>query len=375
MRKKLFNVAMAVVVATFFCLLMVSCEQKTDTAEIGTLKTQIAELEKKVAELEKALADCEGKAAAEPTELTYSIFLPPAHGQTKAAVAWAAEIEKRTNGAVKITPFPGGTLTKGNQCYDGVVNGISDIGMSVFAYSRGRFPVMEAVDLPMGYADGIVATRAANKYYQATMPKELSDVKVLYLHAHGPGLLHTKKPVNTMEDLNKMKIRCTGFSAKVVEALGGVPVAMGQSGAYEALQKGVVEGTFGPIEVLKGWKQAEVIKSTTDCRDVGYTTAFFVVMNLEKWNALPADVQKVFAEVSNEWIEVHGKAWNDVDEAGREFTLSRGNQIIELSAEESKRWVEASRPVIDAYIEAAGANGIPARENVELLKKAIQDSK
>ena len=141
-------------------------------------------------------------ATAGPTELTYSIFLPPSHGQTKAAVNWAAEIEKRTNGAVKITPFPGGTLTKGNQCYDGVVNGISDIGMSVFAYSRGRFPVMEAVDLPMGYPDGIVATRAANKYYQATMPKELSDVKVLYLHAHGPGLLHTKKPVKTIEDLN-----------------------------------------------------------------------------------------------------------------------------------------------------------------------------
>lgn len=314
-------------------------------------------------------------ATAGPTELTYSIFLPPTHGQTEAAVAWAKEIEKRTDGAVKITAFPGGTLTKGNQCYDGVVNGISDIGMSVFAYSRGRFPVMEAADLPMGYPDGIVATRAVNKYYQALKPKELSDVKVLYLHAHGPGLLHTKKPVKTMEDMSKMKIRCTGFSAKVVEALGGVPVAMGQGGAYEALQKGVVEGTFGPIEVLKGWKQAEVIKSTTDCRDVGYTTGFFVVMNLKKWDALTPELQKVFDDVSNEWIDVHGKAWNAVDEAGREYTLSKGNQIIELSAEESKRWVDAAKPVIDDYITAAGANGIPAKENVELLKEAIQSSK
>ncbi len=314
-------------------------------------------------------------AAAGPTELTYSIFLPPTHGQTEAGVAWAKEIEKRTDGAVKITVFPGGTLTKGNQCYDGVVNGISDIGMSVFAYSRGRFPVMEAADLPMGYPDGIVATRAVNKYYQALMPAELADVKVLYLHAHGPGLLHTKTPVKFLEDMSKMKIRCTGFSAKVVEALGGVPVAMGQGEAYEALQKGVVEGTFGPIEVLKGWKQAEVIKSTTDCRDVGYTTAFFVVMNLKKWNALSPEIQKVFDDISSEWIDVHGEAWNAVDAAGREYTLSKGNQIIELSAEESKRWVDAAKPVIDDYIQTAGANGIPAKENVELLTEAIQSSK
>jgi len=68
----------------------------------------------------------------------------------------------------------------------------------------------------------------------------------------------------------------------VAKALGGVPVAMGQGGAYEALQKGAVEGTLSPIEVLKGWKQAEVIKYTTECFSVGYTTGFYVVMNKKK---------------------------------------------------------------------------------------------
>ena len=208
-------------------------------------------------------------AAAPTIKLTYSIFFPPSHGQCQAAVAWAEEIGKRTDGQVKIEVFPAGTLTKAKQCYDGVVNGISDIGMSVFAYTRGRFPVMEALDLPLGYPSGLVATRAANAFYSQYQPKELAQVKLLYLHAHGPGLLHTKKPVKTMYDLQGMKIRSTGLSAKIVEKLGGVPVAMPQPSTYEALQKGVVEGTFGPIEVLKGWKQGEVIKSTTDCRSVG----------------------------------------------------------------------------------------------------------
>jgi TRAP-type C4-dicarboxylate transport system substrate-binding protein len=306
------------------------------------------------------------KAEAAPIKLTFSIFFPPTHGQAKAAIDFAKEVEKRTNGKVEITTFPGGTLTNAPQCYDGVVKGISDMGNSCFAYTRGRFPVMAAVDLPMGYKNGVVASHVANDFAKSVNPKELQDVKVLYIHAHGPGILHTKSPVKNLEDLKGLKIRATGLSAKVVEALGGVPVAMPQGDTYEALQKGVVEGTFGPIEVLKGWKQGEVIKYTTECYSVGYTTAMFVVMNLKKWNALPADVKKVIDAVSAEWVDVHGKAWVSTDTAGREFTLSLGNKIIPLSDEESARWRKAVEPVINDYI-AKTPNGDSYVKKVEEL--------
>jgi len=171
-----------------------------------------------------------GAPAAEtaPIKLTFSIFFPPTHGQTKAAMDWAKEIETLTDNKVQITVFPGGTLTKAPQCYSGVVNGISDLGFSLFAYTRGRFPVMAAVDLPMGYPDGKTASKVAQEFAKTFKPEELNDVKVLYLHAHGPGLLHTKKPVRKLEDLKGMKIRATGLSAKVVQALGGVPVAISE---------------------------------------------------------------------------------------------------------------------------------------------------
>ena len=310
-------------------------------------------------------------AAAAPVELTYSIFFPAAHGQCQAALEWAKEIETRTGGEVKITPFPGGTLTKAPQVYDGVVQGISDIGMSVFAYTRGRFPVMEAVDLPMGYRSGLQATRVVNRFHDALRPAELDDVKVLYLHAHGPGLLHTQKPVHTLEDLRSLKIRSTGLSAKVVEALGAVPVARPQGETYESLQKGVVEGTFGPIEVLKGWRQAEVIKSTTDCSVVGYTTAMFVVMNPAKWNALSDAHKAVFDAVSAEWVDVHGRRWDEVDAEGRAYTLSLGNQIVALDAAEAARWREAVQPMIDDYAKAATDKGFDGDKIVATLKGAI----
>jgi TRAP-type C4-dicarboxylate transport system substrate-binding protein len=304
-------------------------------------------------------------------ELSYANFFPPTHIQGKLGDEWGKEIEKRTNGKVKVTYYPGGALLKGPQVYDGVLKGITDVGMSVFAYSRGVFPSMEALDLPLGFPTGYAATITANDFYNKFKPKELNKVKVMYLHAHGPGLLHSKKAVYKLEDMKGLKVRSTGFCAKVVAALGGVPVAMGQGGTYEALQKGVVDATFSPMEVLKGWKQAEVIKFTTECYSIGYTSGMYVIMNLDKWNSLPKDVQKVIEAINKEWIAKHGRAWDASDKAGREFTLEMGNKIIPLSPEESARWAKAASPVIESYIKDASAKGLPARQYVEFLKQEI----
>jgi TRAP-type transport system periplasmic protein len=307
----------------------------------------------------------------EVIELNYSIFFPPTHAHSKAAEAWAREIESRSDNMVKINIYPGGTLTGAGECYDGVVSGISDIGMSVFAYTRGRFPVMEALDLPMGYPTGKVATRVANDFYNELQPKELDDVELLYLHAHGPGLLHTKRPVEKLEDLRGMQIRSTGLSAKMVSALGATPVAMPQGDTYEALHKGVVEGTFAPIEALKGWRQAEVISSTTDCKEIGYTTAMFVVMNKNRFNRMPEDIQSIFTDVSEEWIEEHGRIWDVADEEGLAYTFELGNQVFELSEEENMLWKKAIESVINEYIETAESRGLQGRKNVELLRELI----
>ena len=317
---------------------------------------------------------CQSEPTAEkPIELSYSNFFPATHGNSLAAESWIAEIEKRTGGRVKIAYYPGGTLTPAPQCYDGVVKGISDIGMTALAYTRGRFPLMEGVDLPLGYTSGTVATKVANDIYQTFKPEELADTHALFFHAHGPGLLHTKTPVSSLDDLKGMKIRCTGLAAKIVEALGGTPVAMGQGETYEALQKGTVSGTFGPIEVLKGWKQGEVIKYTTDTSRIGYTTVMWVGMNQEKWDSLPGDIQEIFTEVSEEWIDVHAKVWDDADIAGREFTLSLGNEIINLSEEEAKLWVEAVETLPGEYISNMEGQNLPGRALIDEARALIEN--
>jgi TRAP-type C4-dicarboxylate transport system substrate-binding protein len=283
----------------------------------------------------------------------------------------AKEIEKRTAGRVKITVYPGGTLTKPRVAYDGVIKGISDLALGVFAYTRGRFPIMEAIDLPFGYPSGKVATRVAWEFYKRMRPAELNDVKVLTIHAHGPGILASKKDIYSLDDIKGMKIRCTGLSAKIAKALGAVPVAMPQNQAYEALQKGVVEGTFCPIEVLKGWKQAEVIDYVIETAATGYTTAMFVIMNKKKYEALPPDIRKVFDEVGEEWVEVHGKVWDDADREGRKYVIKLGKKIHRLPPDEEKKWVARVKPIIDDYVAKTEKKGLPGRKAVELIKELL----
>ncbi len=307
-----------------------------------------------------------------PVELSYSIFFPAPHKIAVLAGEWAKEIEKRTNGRVKITIFPGGTLTPADKCYDGVVKGISDIGMSALGYTRGKFPLTEVIDLPLGYKKGVGATNLINQYCKKFQPKEFDEVKVLYLHAHGPGILHSKKAVHKLEELKGIRIRSTGLSAKVVSALGATPVAMPMGETYDALQRGMAEGSMAPMESLEGWKWGEVVKFTTESFGSAYSTGFFVVMNKDKWNALPPDVRKIIEKVNAEWIEKTGKLWDEIDKSGRAFTLKLGNQIIPLPKEEDQRWGQAVRPILDDYVQNMKAKGLPGEE---ALKFCLDDLK
>jgi len=316
--------------------------------------------------------------SAKTIRMKYSVFFMPEHIHAKMAQAWAKEIEARTGGRVKITVYTAGSLTGPAQCYQGVLDGVSDLGMSAFAYTRGRFPLLEGLDLPHGYPDGVTATRIANELIEQFKPAELDNVKFLFCHAHGPGMLATRKGKNveTLEDIKnkKLKVRATGFGTATVEALGGTPVGMPQNDTYEALQRGTVDATFCPVETLKGWNQGEVVESVTDTGCIGYTTVFYVVMNKQVWENLPEDIQHIITEFNREWIIKLGVAWNEADEEGLEYiaSLNPPRNVFTLSEDEQARWRAAVQPVIEDYVKGDTPE-LPRRAFLEALQKAIAE--
>lgn len=314
--------------------------------------------------------------AADVIRLTYSGFMPPTHLQSKAEAAWCKEVEKRTKGRVVITHYPGQTLTKATQNYEGVVSGMSDIGSSVLQYTRGRFPLMDFINLPLGYTSGKVAGAIINEVFDKFKPKELDETKVLYLHAHGPGFIHVKgKAVHKMEDLKGLKIRSHGPTATMVKCLGGTPIAFPMPELYQSLQKGVVQGGLFPLESNKGWKLAEVTNEVVACYDTAYSLGFYVCMNKQKWASLPPDIQKIMTEVSQEWVYRHGQAWERGALEGIIHLLQSGNSMVGIGPEEAARWVKAVRPVIDDYLKTTKERGQPGEEVLSFVQGRLNDAR
>jgi len=303
------------------------------------------------------------KAQEKVIKLRYSNFFPPAHANSLLGDQWGKEVEKRTKGRVAITYYPGNTLAPPPQAYDAVVKGIADISYCLFAYNTGRFPLLEVIDYPLGYTSGLQATRLINAFYKKFKPKELGDVKVMYLHAHGPGLIQTKKKISKLEDINGLRIKGTGINAKIVKAYGGVPVTMPMPETYDALQKGLADGIILPIEALKGWKFGELIKCTLRNYGIAYTVGMYVVMNKDKWNSLPPDVQQIIEKLNEEYIEKQGRLWDQLDKEGLEFVKGlKGHAIVDVTKEAEAKAREKMKPILDDYVQMANAKGLPGEE-------------
>ena len=310
-------------------------------------------------------------ATAAPITLTYANFPPASTFPCVQMERWSREVEKRTNGQVKINTFPGGTLLAAKNIFDGVISGTADIGNFAMSYQPGRFPVSEAADLPLGLPSARVASLVLTDLIEKHQPKEFEKVKILTLFTCPPADFMTSKPVRTLKDLKEMELRVSGTGVDVVKNLGGIPIAMPQSETPEAIQKGIVKGIVSSMEVLKDMNYAAYCPYATDTSL--FIVSFAVVMNREKWNALPADVKKVMDDLRVEQAEWTGKyVDNHVSEALSWSKQKYNHQVIELPAADKAEIKKLVRPMIDAYVKKVGAQGLPGAEiiaDIERLTK------
>ncbi len=309
-------------------------------------------------------------------ELKLAHFFPATHpAETELVEMWSQAVEEATHGQVKIISYPGETLRTASDIYEGVINGVADMGLSCFAYTRGRFPVLEVFELPgIIYNNSKVASKVAWEGIKKLQPEEVMDTKLMMVLATGSGDLFTKVPVKNLDDLQGLEVRATGLSAKTLELLGGVPIAMAQSEAYEALSKGVVKGNLSPVEVLKGWKHAEVTDYLTKTPFL-YNTLFFITMNIDKWNSLSPEIQKAIEGVNEEYhSEIAMGLWDKQNEAALKWAVEEmGMEVIELSEDEMALWISKVEPIQMEYVEEMDGKGLNGQEILDTVKKLADE--
>ena len=306
-----------------------------------------------------ALTGLMGATALAGTTLTYANFPPAKTFPCIQMEQWKAEVEKRTNGAVTVQTFPGGTLVGANNMLRGVQTGQADIGCISTAYYPGVFPLISVINLPVAFSSTEVASLTMWDIFTKYQPKELANVKVLTTFTSAPSQIMSKVPVKTLGDLKGVELRASGSILKILGDLGAQGVGMPMSQTPEALQKGVVKGLVSSFDVLKDFNFAELCRYETITNLPVYP--FIVIMNKAKWESLPADVKKVLDDLGREqarwtgqYLDTHIKdslAWSKEKYQVEVFTLTPA---------EAETIKTLGAPIVDAWKDEAAKKGLDA---------------
>lgn len=315
-------------------------------------------------------------AIAGPVTLSYANFPPAPTFPCVQMERWKTEVEKRTKGKVVVNTFPGSTLLGPKDMIDGVIEGQADIGCASLAYQPGRFTLMLGTSLPLPIPDARTGSLMVWDIYKKYKPKSLSKLKVLTMFISAPSNIMSVKPIRTLEDIKGFPLRASGGAAQILKAWGANMVGMPMSATPEALQKGVVKGLFSSLEVMKDFKFAEICRYAT-LTNVG-VYPFAVVMNKERWNSLPKDVQKVMDDLGTEQSRWTGEYMdNHVKESIEWSEKTYQVEFIPLSDKEKAEWDKKLEPITQKWIEDAKKKGIPADKVLgdikELLKQRVKD--
>lgn len=318
-------------------------------------------------------------AMAQDVTLRFHHFLPSQANVPKQVIGkWAEDVEAATGGRVAVEVYPamqlGGTPP---QLIDQARDGIVDVVWTVVGYTPGRFPRTEVFELPFMMTNASAASKAFWQMFETHMEDtEFQDLKIIGTWVHGPGVIHSKDPVTSVEDLRGVKIR--GGSRTVnnlLVELGATPVGMPVPAVPESLSKGVIDATTIPWEVTAALKVPELVGNHTEFGDESlYTLTFVMAMNKAKFESLPEDLQAAIDSVSGEAFSIFaGTTQQAADDPARKLAVDNGNNIIQLNEAQIAEWKAAAEPIYAAWVAEMKGKGIDGQALIDEARQLIAD--
>ncbi|MGI9395823.1 MAG: TRAP transporter substrate-binding protein [Boseongicola sp.] len=310
-------------------------------------------------------------------ELKLHHFLSPkAPAHTKMLEPWAQRIMDASGGRIEIEIFPAMTLGgKPPQLPRQVRDGVVDMAWIVNAYAAGAFPRTEVFELPgVHQGSSAAVNQAMLEMYPDELSKDFKGLIAMFQHVHGGQAIHmATDEVRSPADLAGKKMRIPSRTGSwVVEALGANPVQTSVGEIPVALSKKVIDGALIPFEIippLKIHEQTAYQIEGPGGKRLG-TTSFSVIMNEDRWNSLPADIQQIFLDASGQdWHSEVGNIWDGSEAGGIGVATKSGNQHIQLSDEEWAAFEEAVAPVVDRWIAEMTEKGIDGQA---IYDRAVQ---
>ena len=310
------------------------------------------------------------------TVLTTSSWVPPSHLLTRMLAAWGVEVEKATQGRVKVQMLPKAPAAAPGT-FDAVRDGLVDIGYVTASYTPARHKLPLLAELPGGGKDAVINSVAYNRIHWKYLHKanEYKGVKLLGVFTHGPGqMFNTKKPIDKVEDLKGMKIRSGGgISEEMARALGASALVKPAPESYEILSSGVADGVFFPLESIVSFKLDKLVKYATLFPGGFYGSSFGFFMNEDKWNKLSKQDQDAITAISGEHLAIlAGKYWNEGDRVGMEAMKAAGVQIANASPALIQSVSDRAKTIEAEWIKNANARGVDGAKVLAEFRKEVK---
>lgn len=315
--------------------------------------------------------------AAEPEfVLSLNLPIPPIHNRwTYAVKPWVEEIEKRTNGRVKIEPYFAESLSKEADAFESVKTGVADLAEFSFDVAVGQFPFHERAMTLASPGTSIEQPTEWVLAMQEAFPQvmnEFNGVKLLFTHAQTVGMLiGSKDPIIKLDDFKGKKINVIGDYqvAKKVDALGASVVSMPLGEVFTSLQQGVVDAITVDYDLLVSRRLGEVIKHVTAVQTTCFV--FGMLMNEDFYNSLPDDIKKVFDEVSGQFAgEVFTNFWTTLPYKSLDTWLKdMGGKLHVLTDEEYAEIDKRVAPVRNEWVNIVNKAGYPGEEMAKKMEE------
>ena len=315
-------------------------------------------------------------AADAPINLKISLWVPPTHPLVKSAQEWADSITKDSGGTITASIFPAEQLGKAFDHYDMVRDGIADVGYVSPGYQPGRFPLINAAQLPFTVANATGGTAAVDSWYRKYAAKEMADTHFCLAFVHDPGSLHSVKKITMPDDLKGLKVRpAQQTMGEMVKLLGGTNVQASAPESRDALERGIADAITFPWNSVFLFGIDKVTKFSLDVPL--YTTAYTWSMNKDVYEkASPAQKKALDAHCSTEWAVKLSSAWTEFEHAGHaRMKAAPGHEVVELTPEQIDAWRKALSPLQAIWEKQVAAMGYDPKQVLDELKKSLSDNK
>lgn len=288
----------------------------------------------------------------------------------KGLLGWAEEIKQGTGGRVVIEFYNPNTLCPEGDIYESVKTGLVSIGSHNVTRNRGKFPLARVMDLPFLYSSAESGAVSNWRLYEnfPELQKEFGETHILTFWSSAVDQLHSaKKPMASLAELKGAQIGAmSGSYIDLLGALGASAVQLSPNDLYLALQRGQVDGVVCPFAYMRSTKVYEAAKHSYVANMK--SNGFYLAMNKDIWNSLPADIQQVFTGLSGEGL---ARRLGQITDQGvlddLEFMKAEGQQITPLTPEERALWAERVQVVVQDWLKECQSKG-PASAILEAAR-------